>query len=72
MPRMQRTKPAIVIIRTRDAGVHVGELVSRNGNEVTLNGPHKIWRWRGANTAPAPATAPATAPARSVNRYLPT
>lgn len=40
----------IVIVRTASAGVNVGELVSREGDEITLRGSHKIWRWRGANT----------------------
>lgn len=38
------------IIRTYSAGVHVGELVSRNGTEVILKNASRIWRWRGANT----------------------
>lgn len=40
----------IVLVRTYSAGVHVGELVSRNGAEVTLKDAHRLWRWRGANT----------------------
>lgn len=42
--------PKIVIVRTYSAGVNVGELVSRNKDEVILRQSHKIWRWRGANT----------------------
>lgn len=40
----------IVLVRTYSAGVHVGELVSRSGAEITLKDAHRIWRWRGANT----------------------
>ena len=39
-----------VIIRTFSAGVHVGELVSRDGREVTLANARRIWRWQGAYT----------------------
>jgi len=40
----------VFLIRTYSAGVHVGEIVSRNGKEVTLTNAHRVWRWRGANT----------------------
>lgn len=39
-----------VIVRTYSAGVHVGELVSRKGKEVTLENARRIWYWKGANT----------------------
>jgi hypothetical protein len=48
MTKKKSTK--VVIVRTRDAGVHVGELISRKGGEVVLANAHRIWRWRGANT----------------------
>ena len=38
------------MVRTYSAGVHVGEIVSRNGKEVTLANAHRVWHWRGANT----------------------
>ena len=40
----------VVIVRTVSAGVHVGELASRTGREVTLHNATRVWRWRGANT----------------------
>lgn len=40
----------MVCVRCRDSGVHVGELVSRDGQEVTLQNSRQIWRWKGANT----------------------
>lgn len=40
----------VVVVRTYSAGVHVGELVERNGKEVKLANAVRIWRWRGANT----------------------
>jgi uncharacterized protein DUF6948 len=40
----------VVLVRTFSAGVHVGELRSRDGKEVTLENACRIWRWRGANT----------------------
>lgn len=45
-----KSNAKIVIVRARDAGVHVGELVSYDGRQATLSNAHKIWRWRGANT----------------------
>ena len=44
------TSYPLVIIRTREAGVHVGYLISRKGTEVVLGDARRIWRWRGANT----------------------
>ena len=41
---------AYVVVRTYSAGVHVGDLVSRKGKEVTLKNARRIWRWQGANT----------------------
>ncbi len=37
-----------VIIRTYAAGVHAGELVSRNGKEVELKNARRLWYWDGA------------------------
>ncbi len=53
-----------VLVRTRDAGVHIGILRQCNGIAVLLAGdnaetgqckdndgsPRRLWRWRGANT----------------------
>ena len=41
---------SVVLVRTTGAGVHVGELVSKEGNSVTLKNAHRVWRWKGANT----------------------
>lgn len=43
-------EPKTVIVRTYSAGVHFGQLVERNGKEVTLSNARRIWRWNGANT----------------------
>lgn len=45
-----------VIVRTRDAGVHIGELKSRKDGEVVLANAVRLWRWRGANTLHEVAT----------------
>jgi hypothetical protein len=37
-----------VIIRTKDAGVHAGYLISRDGNEAVLEQSRRIWYWKGA------------------------
>lgn len=39
-----------VVVRTYSAGVHIGELVHRDGREVELALARRIWSWRGANT----------------------
>ncbi len=39
-----------MIVRTYSAGVHCGELVSREAKEVVLRDAKRIWRWFGANT----------------------
>jgi len=46
-----------VVVRTYSAGVHVGELVERNGKEVRLANARRIWSWEGANTLHEIATA---------------
>lgn len=46
----------LVIVRSRDAGVHVGCLQSRVGAEVVLRKARRLWRWRGANTLNEVAT----------------
>lgn len=45
-----KLKRKYVVVRTYSAGVHVGELVSRKGQEVTLANSRRLWRWQGANT----------------------
>jgi hypothetical protein len=45
-----------VLVRSRDAGVHMGELAGANGCEVSLTNARRIWRWRGANTLNEVAT----------------
>ena len=39
-----------VIIRTYSAGVHIGTIKSRNGQEVVLTNARRLWRWAGAFT----------------------
>lgn len=34
-----------VIVRTRDAGVHAGVLVSKKGDDVVLKDSRRMWRW---------------------------
>lgn len=45
-----------VIVRTRDAGVHIGDLVKHDGITVKLANARRLWRWRGANTLNEVAT----------------
>lgn len=42
----------LVLVRTRDAGVHVGLLADYDpvAEVVTLIEGRRLWRWRGANT----------------------
>lgn len=37
-----------VIVRTYSAGVFAGQLVKRDGQEVTLQGARRLWQWFGA------------------------
>jgi hypothetical protein len=46
----QSDPSSAVLLRTKSAGVHVGELVSRSGQEASLRNAVRIWRWQGANT----------------------
>ena len=39
-----------VIVRTRSAGVHAGEIVKRNGMEAELANSRRLWYWDGAAT----------------------
>ena len=39
-----------VIVRTRNAGVWVGTLGSRDAVDTVLLNANRVWRWRGANT----------------------
>jgi hypothetical protein len=39
-----------VLVRTRNAGVHVGTLETRNALDTVLTNANRIWRWRGAFT----------------------
>ena len=41
-------KKRIVIVRTYSAGVFVGTLESRKGQEVVLSNARRIWYWDGA------------------------
>ena len=38
------------IIRADRAGVFAGNIVSREGSEVTLTNCRRLWKWVGANT----------------------
>ena len=37
-----------VIVRTYSAGAFAGELVAREGKEVTLKNARRLWYWEGA------------------------
>ncbi len=43
-------KKPYVVVRTYSAGVHVGVLESRKGQEVTLSSARRLWSWKGAHT----------------------
>ena len=48
--RNPKAEPNYVLVRTYSAGVHIGTLASRDGQEVVLNDARRIWSWKGANT----------------------
>jgi hypothetical protein len=39
-----------VIIRCRDSGVLIGEVIDRDGQNATIRNPSVLWGWEGANT----------------------
>ena len=39
-----------VIVRTYSAGVHAGEVVKKEGNEITLKNARRFYYWSGAAT----------------------
>ena len=39
-----------VLVRAKNAGVHVGTLEEATGEFVTLSSSHRIWKWEGAFT----------------------
>ncbi len=45
-----KKQPKFVIVRSRDAGVHAGTLVSNKGRTVVLKDSIRIWYWSGAAT----------------------
>ena len=45
-----------VLVRCRNAGVHVGALVSRDSDTVVLKDSNRIWKWGGAFTLSEVAT----------------
>jgi len=38
-----------VLVRCRNAGVHVGTIKERTSDVLVLENANRIWRWRGAN-----------------------
>ena len=45
-----------VLIRSYGAGVHIGTLKSRSGQEVVLTNARRLWSWAGAFTLNAVCT----------------
>jgi len=45
-----KTKKQLVVVRTINAGVHIGRMESRKGDEIVLSQSRRLWRWAGANT----------------------
>lgn len=55
--KKQESAPSeLTLVRTNNAGVHFGELVSAEKGIVVLKNAKRIWRWRGANTLNEAAT----------------
>ena len=36
------------IVRTYSAGAHAGEVIKKEGDEITLKNARRLWRWAGA------------------------
>jgi len=39
-----------VIVRTYSAGVHIGSIIERAGQEIKLGNARRLWSWQGALT----------------------
>jgi hypothetical protein len=65
MPKAPVTAPSdIVMVRSRDAGVFYGQLVSRNRDEVILTNARRVYYWDGAATLSELATRGTSKPAQ--------
>lgn len=53
---VKKSKNKYVVVRTYSAGVHIGELISRNGKEVVLKNSRRLWYWEGAMSLSQVAT----------------
>lgn len=53
---IEKTVGPEVIVRTYSAGVHIGTIKSREGQEVVLVNARRLWSWRGAFTLNVVAT----------------
>ena len=53
-----------VIVRTYSAGVFAGEMVARDGKEVTLANARRLWHWQGAASLSQLAQSGTSAPAK--------
>jgi len=47
---------AIVMVRSANAGVFYGKLISRDGDVITLKRARRVWYWKGAATLSELAT----------------
>ncbi len=45
------------VVRTTNAGVHLGRVVAKEGTHVLLEGSRRLWKWNGAFTLSEVATA---------------
>lgn len=45
-----------VIVRTYSAGVHIGTIKEKNGQEIILTNARRLWKWAGAFTLNKVAT----------------
>ena len=53
-----------VIVRTYSAGVFAGEMVARDGKEVTLANARRLWYWEGAASLSQLAQSGTSAPTK--------
>lgn len=40
----------MVVVRSGQAGVHIGKLLARDGDRVWLSGAERLWSWKVAQT----------------------
>lgn len=58
----------VCVVRTYNAGVHVGKVISVNGTECELEDSQRLWSWKGAFTLSEVALSGVSSESRMSNK----